>query len=75
MVEKPLVFLAKLLAGVGAINWGLVEFSDTNLIGDTLGFVSGSDEAMIVYGLVALGGIATIYYELKWQGVIEVEDG
>lgn len=74
MVEKPLVFLAKLLAGIGAINWGILEFFDTNLIGDTLGFVSGSDEAMLLYGLIALGGIATIYYELKWQGIIEVEE-
>lgn len=51
--DMPLVQVAVLLvAGVGALNWGLVELSDTNLITDTLGLsASNTGLAYIVIGL------------------------
>ena len=57
--------MSNVLAGVGALNWGLVAFMKFNLVEylDTLTGAKGLD--VIVYGLVAVAGVyvllATVY--------------
>lgn len=46
--------LVALLAGIGALNWGLVVFANMNLVDRLLGM--GSTAAKAVYGLVAAAG-------------------
>lgn len=46
-----------ILAGVGAVNWGLVGLFDFNLVANLLGTGMAST---VVYGLVALGGLQVL---------------
>ena len=50
--------VVKLLAGVGALNWGLVAFFGLNLVEKALGSVPHGPKA--VYGLVGLAGLMTL---------------
>ena len=43
------------LAGVGALNWGLVEFLHFNLVTQLLGEATAASK--VVYGLVAVAGL------------------
>jgi uncharacterized membrane protein YuzA (DUF378 family) len=54
---------APLLAGVGALNWGLVEFVGFNAVE----FLSFGVPAigMVLYGLVAVAGGFTLYQLFK----------
>ena len=51
--------LAKLLVGVGGVNWGLVEFFDVNLVTQIAG-ATNAVVAPITYGAVAVSGLATL---------------
>ncbi|MFB6209580.1 MAG: DUF378 domain-containing protein [Candidatus Nanohaloarchaea archaeon] len=46
------------LAGIGAVNWGLVQFADLNLVTTLLG--TNTLPTAAVYGLVALGGVQVL---------------
>jgi len=63
-------FIAVLLAGVGALNWALVEFLDTDLLLDVLGMTAGSTELAAVYALIAGAGVVSIYNEAVWKGYL-----
>jgi uncharacterized membrane protein YuzA (DUF378 family) len=49
---------ARLLAGIGAINWGLVALAEFDLVAAIFGLEFGETNAAtrIVYGLVGLAG-------------------
>ena len=51
--------VSKVLAGAGALNWGLVEFADTDVLVDTLG-LSGDVYAGVI-AAVAIGGAIVFY--------------
>ena len=63
-------FLAVLLAGVGALNWALVEFFGTDLLLDVLGMTVGSTELAAVYALIAVAAVVSIYNEAVWKGYL-----
>lgn len=48
-----------LIVGVAALNWGLVEFLDTNLLTDVLN-LSG-DALTATYGLIGAAGAVDLY--------------
>ena len=50
---------AKLLAGIGAINWGLVALAEFDLVAAVFGLDFGETNAItrIVYGLVGVSGL------------------
>lgn len=48
-----------LLVGIAALNWGLVEFANTNLLADTLG-LSG-DILKGAYAVIAAAGAVSLY--------------
>lgn len=50
--------VVKLLAGIGALNWGLVAFLNLNLVEKLLG--PGTMASQAVYGVVGLSGLAAI---------------
>jgi uncharacterized membrane protein YuzA (DUF378 family) len=54
--------VAKLLAGVGAINWGLVALAEFDLVAAIFGLEFGETNAAtrVVYGLVGLAGLWVI---------------
>lgn len=56
-------FIVKLLAGVGALNWGLVAIFNINLVAMVLGDMTLP--AKIVYGLVGLAGIVLLVTLVK----------
>lgn len=61
-----------ILASIGSINWGLLEFFDYNAVAE-LGTALGSTAAAtIVYGAVAVAGLITLADHL---GVYDVTDG
>ncbi len=47
-----------LLAGIGALNWGLVGIFGVNLVEKLLGDMTGPARA--VYGLIGIAGILTL---------------
>lgn len=55
--------LVALLAGVGAVNWGLVTFADVDLVQRVLGSVPAAAKA--VYGLVAVAGVLLLLSLVK----------
>jgi uncharacterized membrane protein YuzA (DUF378 family) len=57
-------YVAGILAAVGAINWLLVSQFKLNIVDTLLG--AGSQPAELVYILVGLCGIITIYCHHKW---------
>lgn len=61
---KLLHSLALLLAGIGALNWGLAVFANVDLVAAISGgsaSVSASAFGQLVYALVALAGLYTLY--------------
>ena len=62
--EKLLHSLALLLASIGALNWGLAVFANFDLVTTVAGgsaSVSASAFGQVVYALVALAGLYTLY--------------
>lgn len=55
--EGPIYAVGHTLAGIGAVNWGLVALADANLVEMLLG--TGT-LAQAVYVLVALGGLQVL---------------
>lgn len=53
--------------GVAALNWGLVEFADTNLLSDTLGLsgdiLTGAFAALGAFGVIALYNVVAYFLE------------
>ena len=47
--------IAKLLAGLGALNWGLIAGFNVNLVGKLLGEATGA--ARIAYILIGIAGL------------------
>ncbi|WP_436934986.1 DUF378 domain-containing protein [Halovenus marina] len=58
--------VAVVLASVGAINWGLIEFAGTDLLVDTLGLTGDTYTAVIA--VVAAAGALALYN----VGVVEL---
>lgn len=56
--------LAGITAGIGAINWGLVETAETNLLTDVLSLSAG--QAGIAYLAIAAAGGALVYNQLYY---------
>jgi uncharacterized membrane protein YuzA (DUF378 family) len=52
-------FTARLLAGIGAVNWGLVALAEFDLVAAVFGLEFGQTNAAtrVVYGLVGLAGL------------------
>ncbi len=47
-----------LLAAIGALNWGLLEFAQLNLVEKVA--PSGTLAAKVIYGLIAVAGLITL---------------
>lgn len=54
--ESPVKVTAWLLSGLGALNWGLMEFADLNLVTEFL----GADTSGLVYGVIGLAGALSL---------------
>lgn len=59
--------VAWVLSSIAALNWGLVELLDTNLVTDTLGL--GAETAGLVYIVLAVAGLVSLYH--FYEGEIE----
>ena len=55
--ENGIDMTANILAGVGATNWGLVEFLDFNLVTKIADLIPAVPVEPIVYGLVGVSGV------------------
>lgn len=53
---------SRLLAGIGALNWGLVALAEFDLVAAVFGLEFGQTNALtrVVYGLVGLAGVWVI---------------
>ena len=58
---KPLEWVAYILMAIGALNWGLTEVLNFNLIGTLLSWVGLTGYAVWIYGAVGLAGAWAIY--------------
>jgi uncharacterized membrane protein YuzA (DUF378 family) len=45
-----------LIAALGALNWGLIELFDTNLLIDVLGLAADGDPLMWSYTIIGVAG-------------------
>ncbi|MGB9941173.1 DUF378 domain-containing protein [Methanosarcina sp.] len=59
-VRNPVDLLALILVIVGGLNWGLIGLFDFNLVAALFG--EGSTLSRIVYILVGLAALYTIYF-------------
>ncbi len=50
--------IVKLIAGIGALNWGLVAFWNLNLVDRLLGL--GTTAARVAYGIIGVAGALAI---------------
>ena len=62
MAKSVLDWIALILVIVGGLNWGLVGLLDFNLVTTLLGVGIATT---IVYSLVGLAALYTIYYTVK----------
>ena len=61
MAKSVLDWIALVLVIIGGLNWGLIAISaDWNVVA-----ILGDTVARIVYGLVGLAALYTIYYIVK----------
>lgn len=67
--DAPGYMLGHLLAGVGAVNWGLIAALNFNLV--TALFGEGTMLTQAVYGLAGLGGLQVLGDLLVDLGVME----
>lgn len=58
---KPLDFVAYLLVSIGALNWGLVEALNFNIVETLLGFVGFTAYALWIYLAVGVAGAYSLY--------------
>ena len=63
-----------ILVSLGAINWGLVEFVDLDLVMEVTNAVGGATAASGLYGLIAFGGTLTLLDNLGLLDVTDVVD-
>lgn len=63
MAKTVLDWIALILLIIGGLNWGLVGLIDFNLVDKLFGL--GSIIGKIVYDLVGLAALYTIYYLFK----------
>lgn len=63
MKKCPICIVVQILAGVGALNWGLVTYFNMNLVTQILG--DGTMPAKIVYALVGISGLITLITLIK----------
>ncbi len=63
MEKNPLDLVALILLIIGGLNWGLVGLFDFDLVAAIFG--AGSLLAKIIYIIVGLAGLYTIYYLVK----------
>lgn len=61
--QKMLSKTAIVLASVGALNWGLVQWLDFNLVTSLLGSIPNA--SAIVYTLVAISGAYALFDAFK----------
>ncbi|WP_410507810.1 DUF378 domain-containing protein [Methanosarcina hadiensis] len=59
-VRNPVDLIALILVIVGGLNWGLIGLLDFNLVAAIFG--EGSALSRIIYILVGLAALYTIYY-------------
>lgn len=63
MAKSVLDWIALILVIIGGLNWGLVGVLNTDLVASIFG--AGTIIAKIVYGLVGLAALYTIYFLFK----------
>jgi uncharacterized protein len=63
MKNCPICKVVTVLAGVGALNWGLVAFLNVNLVEKLLGIDTMFSK--VVYGLVGLSGVILLVTLIK----------
>ena len=63
MKKCPVCIIVQLLAGIGALNWGLVTLMNIDLVTKILGV--GTTPAKIVYILVGIAGLITLVTIIK----------
>lgn len=62
MRSCPMVWFANLMSAIGAINWGLAAFLRFNLVEYIASILPIPYLNMIVYGVVAIGGIYSLVF-------------
>lgn len=57
--SEELRIVVGIIAGLGALNWGLIEFIDFDLFNDIVSL--GSTETQLIVGVVAAAGFVVAY--------------
>ena len=61
LLENDMLALAVwIVVALGALNWGLVEFVNFDLLKDGLGLAAGSTEYRAVIGVIGAAGLANL---------------
>lgn len=57
---KPMDLTVYILASVGALNWGLAEVLDFNVVNFALELVNLASYSMFIYGAIGLAGACSL---------------
>ena len=72
--EDTIAGIVWILTSIAAINWGTVEFIDTNLVGEISTALGSPTVATAIYGAVAIAGVLTLLDHLGAYDVTDVID-
>lgn len=70
--EDTIPGLIWIITSVAALNWGLVEFLDMNLVMELTNAVGGETAAMVIYGIIGVAGLITLLDHLGLYDVTDV---
>jgi uncharacterized protein len=63
MKKCPVCMIVQLLAGIGALNWGVIALMNKDLVTTVLGV--GTAASKVVYILVGVAGLITLISMIK----------
>jgi len=71
--EDTIAGVLWVLTSAAALNWGLVEFADLNLVGEIVAATSPGF-GTVLYGLIGIAGALTLADNLGMYDVVDVVD-
>lgn len=72
--EDTLAGVFWILTSIAAVNWGLVEFVDLNLVGEVSTALGSPAVGTALYAAIAIAGVVTLADHLGMYDVTDVVD-
>lgn len=64
--DKTVQMLLSVVVTLGAVNWAVIEFLDTDLLLDVLGVAAGSGELTAIYAVIGAAAVIRFASVVDW---------